>query len=69
MLRFSRPRFGASHQTSLGSETVSNDEIIEIDTLEIADLEYEVGGMGALEPSDGRLTHEGIFVVMVSPPR
>lgn len=48
---------------------MSNVETIEIETLEIADLEYEVGGMGALEPSDGRLTHEGVIVVMVIPPR
>jgi hypothetical protein len=48
---------------------VSNEETIEVETLEIADLEYEVGGMGALEPSDGRLTHEGFLVTMVMPPR
>jgi len=48
---------------------VSNEETIEIETLEIADLEYEVGGMGALEPSDGRLTHEGFIVTNVFPPR
>ena len=48
---------------------MSNQETIEVETLEIADLEYEVGGMGALEPCDGRLTHEGFVVVMVTPPR
>jgi hypothetical protein len=48
---------------------MSNEHTIEIDTLEIADLEYEVGGMGALEPSDGRLTIEGVVVVMICPPK
>ena len=48
---------------------MSSQETIEIETLEIADLEYEVGGMGALEPSDGQLSHEGFLVTMVVPPR
>lgn len=48
---------------------MSNEQTIEIEALEIADLEYEVGGMGAVEPSDGRLTIEGFIVVNVYPPR
>lgn len=38
-----------------------------IDTLEIADLEYEVGGMGAVEPDDSRLSAEGFIVVNFLP--
>lgn len=48
---------------------MSNEQTIEVEALEIADLEYEVGGMGALEPSDGRLSHEGFIVTNVFPPR
>lgn len=47
---------------------MSSQGTIEVETLEIADLEYEVGGMGALEPSDGQLSHEG-WVVAVGPTR
>ena len=47
---------------------MSNQETIEVETLEIADLEYEVGGMGALEPSDAQMSHEG-FIVCVPPIR
>ena len=38
-----------------------------IDTLEIADLEYDVGGMGAEEPAEARVSIEGFIVVMVTP--
>jgi hypothetical protein len=38
-----------------------------IDTLEIADLEYEVGGMGSAEPDDSRLSAEGFIVVNFAP--
>ena len=38
-----------------------------IDTLEIADLEYDVGGMGAVEPDDSRLSAEGFVVVTFLP--
>lgn len=48
---------------------MNNEQTIEIETLEIADLEYEVGGMGAVEPSDGRQTIEGFVVVNIFPPR
>ncbi len=37
------------------------------DTLEIANLEYEVGGMGAVEPDDSRLSAEGFIVVNFLP--
>jgi hypothetical protein len=44
---------------------MSNEETI--DTLEIADLEYDVGGMGAVEPDDSRLSAEGFVVVNFFP--
>lgn len=48
---------------------MSNEQTIEVETLEIADLEYDVGGMGSVEPCDGRLTMEGVVVVMICPPK
>ena len=48
---------------------MSNEQTIEVETLEIADLEYEVGGMGALELSDGQMAHEGFIVTNLFPPR
>ena len=38
-----------------------------VDTLEIADLEYDVGGMGAVEPSEACLSGEGFVVVNFIP--
>ena len=46
---------------------MSSEQIIENDTLEIADLEYDVGGMSAEEPADSRASAEGWIVVMVTP--
>ncbi|MGH8222057.1 MAG: hypothetical protein ACREQZ_03700 [Woeseiaceae bacterium] len=40
-----------------------------IDTLEIADLEYDIGGVCSVEPAEARITSEGVFVVMVLPPK
>jgi len=45
----------------------SSEQIIENDTLEIADLEYDVGGMSAAEPADSRASFEGVAVILVSP--
>jgi hypothetical protein len=46
---------------------MSREEKAEVETLEIADLEYDVGGMGAEEPAESRVAHEGIIVVCVIP--
>jgi hypothetical protein len=45
------------------------EDTIELDTLEIADLEYDVGGMGAVEPAEGRQGNSDFVVVMVYPPK
>jgi hypothetical protein len=45
------------------------EDTIELDTLEIADLEYDVGGMGAVEPAEGRQGNNDFVVVMVYPPK
>ena len=42
------------------------EQSIEVETLEIADLEYEVGGMGAEEPTDARASHRNSIVVLIS---
>lgn len=46
---------------------MSSEQILENETLEIADLEYEVGGMSAEEPADSRASFEGMVVIMVVP--
>lgn len=43
---------------------MSNEETIE--TLEIANLEYEVGGMSALEPAESRVSHADSIVVVIT---
>lgn len=40
-----------------------------IDTLEIADLEQDIGGMCAVEPAESSISSEGYLVVMVLPPK
>jgi hypothetical protein len=40
-----------------------------IDTLEIADLEQDIGGMCAIEPAESSISSEGYLVVMVLPPK
>ena len=62
----SRSPIGATNQ-SVRELTMSSEQIIENDTLEIADLEYDVGGMSAEEPADSRASAEGWIVVMVTP--
>jgi hypothetical protein len=39
---------------------------IEADTLEIADLEYEVGGMNAEEPTDARSSFRNSIVIVIT---
>jgi len=46
---------------------MSMDDSVQVETLEIADLEYDVGGVGAEEPAEARASMEGIFVVLVVP--
>ena len=43
-----------------------NADTIEVDTLEIADLEYEVGGMGAEEPTDARASHRNSIIIVIT---
>jgi hypothetical protein len=40
-----------------------------IDTLDIADLEQDIGGMCAVEPAESRVMNEGWVVVMIAPPK
>lgn len=47
---------------------MNREESIQVDTLEIADLEYDVGGMGAEEPAESR-NLPGYIIVMVAPPK
>lgn len=47
---------------------MSTDESIQIEGLEIADLEYDVGGMGAEEAAGSR-DLPGYIVVMIVPPK
>jgi hypothetical protein len=44
----------------------SEQRTIEIDTLEIVDLEYEVGGMSAVEPADARMSHRDSVVIVIT---
>jgi hypothetical protein len=40
-----------------------------IDTLDIVDLEQDIGGMCALEPAESRIMGEGWVVVMAPSPK
>lgn len=40
---------------------------IELDTLEIADLEYDVGGTSSLEPGDAEASNEATVIWFVPP--
>lgn len=46
---------------------MSNEETF--DTLEIADLEQDIGGMCAVEPAESSISSAGYLVVMVLPPK
>jgi hypothetical protein len=46
---------------------MSREERLESDTLEIAELEYDVGGMGSEEPAESQVSMEGFLVVCVIP--
>lgn len=59
-------RFGPTKDTR--EQTMNREESIQVDTLEIADLEYDVGGMGAEEPAESR-NLPGYIIVMVAPPK
>lgn len=48
---------------------MNREENIQVDALEIAELEYDVGGMGAEEPAEAGFAHYGIIVTMVMPPK
>jgi hypothetical protein len=39
------------------------EQTIEMDTLDIADLEYEVGGTNALEPNESAVSHSDTVVI------
>jgi hypothetical protein len=45
---------------------MSSEQTIEVDTLEIADLEYEVGGVSAVEPADARMSHRDSIVIVIT---
>lgn len=45
---------------------MSTENTIEIDTLEIADLEYEVGGVSSVEPADARMSHRDSIVIVIT---
>jgi hypothetical protein len=45
---------------------MNSEQHVEIDTLEIADLEYEVGGMSAIEPADARMSHRDSVVIVIT---
>ena len=40
-----------------------------IDTLDIADLEQDIGGMCAVEPAEANTMGEGFIVTMIVPPK
>jgi hypothetical protein len=44
---------------------MSSEQNIEIETLEIADLEYEVGGTNAVEAADSHLSHRDNVIIMM----
>jgi hypothetical protein len=39
------------------------------DTLEIADLEQDIGGVSAVEPAESYISPEGALVTMFLPPK
>ena len=39
------------------------------DTLEIADLEQDIGGMCSVEPAEASISAEGFIVTMIVPPK
>lgn len=43
------------------------EDSVQMEALEIADLEYDVGGMGAEESAESRASLEGFVVIMVGP--
>ena len=45
----------------------SIEETIEIDSLEIADLEYDMGGVSSIEAAAGRETNEMGIIYYVTP--
>ena len=45
----------------------SIEETIEIDSLEIADLEYDVGGVSSIEAAAGRQTNDTFVIWYVTP--
>jgi len=51
----------------MGVLPMSSEETI--DTLEIADLEQDIGGMCAVEPAESCITSEGFAVTMFLPPK
>jgi hypothetical protein len=46
---------------------MSNEETI--DTLDIADLEQDIGGVCAVEPAESRVTVEGFIICTFLPPK
>ena len=45
----------------------NNEEIIEVDSLEIADLEYDVGGVSSVEAAAGKQGNDILVIMYVSP--
>lgn len=43
------------------------DQQIEVEALEIADLEYDVGGVSSIEAAAGRQTNDGVVIWYVTP--
>jgi hypothetical protein len=64
-VRVRLPVIGAKPSTNTGSREMSTEETI--DTLEIADLEQDIGGMCAVEPAESRVTVEGFIVTTFLP--
>lgn len=46
---------------------MNNEERMETEVLEVAELEYEVGAVGAVEASDTQVNQAAIVVVSVMP--
>ena len=55
------PFFGYHQPT--GAEQMDNEQRPEADVLDIEDLEYNVGGAGAVESSDTQVNHGAMMVV------
>ena len=45
----------------------SIEETIEVDSLEIADLEYDVGGVSSIEAAAGRDANDSVVIWYVTP--